>query len=258
MKKALSLILACIICCLYVVSSFAATYRGEGFYFDSELDLNFYVEEDGSFFPYYIYEEDWGSGKPADFYFHEFEYENEDDSFEIEVEEYFGRFEAFGYYAETSADYYNALEGIADEFDAEITEFAGCPAVIIEDTDIGFECYVCNDKYMYSIDLTCWTDTPTESFTKALNAVKSIRFTEKYSGSVKPQQSQNNNAVDNDGNQQSNAINNTYNQQENNQPIQNNTALTSANDNSTLIIVLVIVAAVIVICTILILTRKKK
>lgn len=262
MKKVISLFLSLIlvvgIVASLTVGVSAATYKGKSFYFDSELEFNFYPIEDvdgENFAGGYYSEEDFGSGKPYDYYFHEFEYEGYDgEFFELEVCEYFGKFDDE---FDGPEKYYDALESIAKNRDGDlsITEFAGCPAVILEDSETGFSCYVCNDKYMYFINI--WGDEPTETLSEAIKAAKSIKFTEKYTGkgsNAEPEQIKNNNSF----NSEDKDINSDVSDKNsvNNNNIDDVTA--PIIDSTTLIIIVAIVAAAAVICVVIVTTRKKK
>ncbi len=257
MKKSISIILAVIFSSLMMVSSLAATYNGDSFSFESEVEFNFYVNEDGSFNGEYYNEEDYGSGKPYDYYYHEFEYEGDDgEFFELEVTEYFGKFDDE---FDSPEKYYDALKAIAKDEDfgdgnLSITEFADCPAVILEDSETSFSCFVCNDKNMYHINI--WGDEPTEALTEAIRAAKSIKFKGKYTGkgnNTELEQTQNNNSVDSEN---KDIVVNTSNEDPKNN---NKTDFTAPTiDNTTLIIIVAIVAATAVICVILVTTKKKK
>ena len=253
MKKIISIVLACVLCSFMMVSSFAATYKGESFYFDSDFEFyNSNGTEDGNFYADYIYEEDYGSGKPYDFYFHEFEYEYPDGKFvEIEINEYFGRYDDE---FDSPEKYYDALKFTAEEEGVSITEFAGCPAVIFEDSEAGFNCLVCNDKYMYLISV--WGDENTEALTEAIKAVKSIKFTEKYTGKddfAAPEEIQNNNSFDSSDKDITPQVSN-----ENTVNNNNSDAAAPAIDSTTLIIIVAIVAVTAIVCVVLVTTRKKK
>lgn len=187
MKKTLAIILSILMCGLLVVSAFAGQYKyeGKGFSFESDLAMdNLGVDSVGE----YINEEDYGSGKAPDYYSYEIENQG-DNFFEIEIEAYCGRFnfpldiltdsyDGGEFVAEGPKDYYEAIEVISKDRNIPVTEFNGCPAVIMEDTAKCFECYVCNDEYLYSITISWIEDTavPAE-FTQAVNDVKNIKFT---------------------------------------------------------------------------------
>lgn len=261
MKKIIAIVLALVLCSLMMVSSFAtATYRGKSFYFDSELIFNFFPVEDvdgENISGGYYNEEDYGSGKPYDYYFHEFEYEGPDgEFFELEVTEYFGKFDDE---FDSPEKYYDALESIAkDEAfgdgNLSITEFAGCPAVILEDSETWFSCFVCNDKNMYQINI--FGDEPTEALTEAIRAAKSIKFTEKYTGkgnNAEPEQTQNTNSFNSADKDISPDVSN-----ENLINNNNTDVATPIIDNTTLIIIVAIVAVTAIVCVVIVTTRKKK
>lgn len=186
MKKTLAIFLSVLMCILLVVSAFAGQYKyeGKGFSFESDLAMdNLGADSVGE----YINEEDYGSGKAPDYYFYEIENQG-DNFFEIEINAYCGRFnfpldiltdsyDGGEFVAEGPKDYYEAIEVISKDRNIPVTKFNGCPAVIMEDTAECFECYVCNDEYLYSITISWFEDAAVPAdFTQAVNDVKNIKF----------------------------------------------------------------------------------
>lgn len=186
MKKTLAIILSILMCSLLVVSAFAGQYKyeGKGFSFESDFTMDNYGGDVGD----YIYESDYGSDKAPDYYYYEIEPQG-DLELEIEIEAYCGRFDGSGSHAVEPGendvllangpqDYYKAIEAIAADNGVDIIKIAGCPAVVIEDIEDSFKCYVCNDQYLYYINIFWFGDEPASAeFTQAVNDVKNIKFT---------------------------------------------------------------------------------
>lgn len=185
MKKTIAVLLSVLMCSLLVVSAFAGQYKyeGKGFSFESDLAMDNFGGDVGD----YIYESDYGSDKAPDYYYYEIEPQG-DLELEIEIEAYCGRFDGGGSHAvepgENDAllakgpqDYYKAIETIAADNGVDIIKIAGCPAVIIEDIADSFTCYVCNDQYLYYINIFWFGEEPASAeFTQAVKDVKNIKF----------------------------------------------------------------------------------